>query len=99
MIVEVVGAPTDEDGYIVDVAEEIRRVLITRRGSVPMNPEYGSRLYELRDRSFDDRTKLLAIEYVHEAIDRWVDRVRCSRVDVRPDSYETFKIAVEVAPR
>ena len=99
MIVEVGGRFPNSDGYIVDVAEEIRRVLITRRGSIPMNPEYGSRLYELRDRTFDDETKLWAIEYTHEAIDRWVDRVRCDRVVVEPDSYERYKIRVEVSPK
>ena len=99
MIVEVGGQLADSEGYIIDVAEEIRRVLVTRRGSIPMNPEYGSRLYELRDRTFDDETKLRAIEYTHEAIDMWVERVRCERVRVEPHSTETFVVKVEVAPR
>ena len=99
MIVQVEHSITDSDGYIIDVAEEIRRVLITRQGSIPMNPLYGSRLYELRDRTFDDETRLRAIEYTHEAIDMWVKRVRCERVEVMPHSSETFVIRAKVAPR
>jgi len=84
--------------YIIDIAEEIRRVLITKKGSIPMNPEYGSDLYKLRDRTLNDETRLKAISYAFEAIDRWVDRVTCKKVDVVALSYDEFKLRIEVEP-
>jgi len=89
---------TAGDTYIIDVAEEIRRVLITKKGSIPMNPEYGSELYKLRDRGSNDETRLKAISYTFEAIDRWVNRVRCKKVDVIALSYDEFKLRIEVEP-
>ena len=89
---------TAGETYIIDVAEEIRRVLITKKGSIPMNPEYGSELYKLRDRTLNDETRLKAISYTFEAIDRWVNRVRCKKVDVIALSYDEFKLRIEVEP-
>ena len=68
MNIEIVGTATF-DGYIINIAEEIRRVLKTKKGSIPMNPEYGSELYKLRDRTFDDEVRLKIISFTLDAID------------------------------
>jgi len=97
MDVQVIGTTTF-DGYIIDVAEEIRRVLKTKKGSIPMNPEYGSELYKLRDRTMNDETKLKIISFTFDAIDKWVDRVKCKRVDVLPLNDKQFNIRIEIDP-
>jgi len=94
----IVASTVSADGYIIDIAEEIRRVSITKKGSIPMNPEYGSELYKLRDRTLNDEIRLKAISYTFEAIDRWVNRVRCKKVDVIALSYDEFKLRIEVEP-
>jgi len=95
MDVQVIGTAT-LDGYIIDVAEEIRRVLKTKKGSIPMNPEYGSELYKLRDRTINDETRLKVISYTFETIDRWVDRVKCKKVDVIALNDKQFDLRIEI---
>jgi len=97
MNVEVIG-PNAFDGYLISVSEEIRRVLVTKKGSIPMNPEYGSELYKLRDRTLDDEVRLKIISFTFDAIDRWVDRVKCKRVDVIPVNDKEFDLRIEIDP-
>jgi phage baseplate assembly protein W len=93
--IEVIGNATF-DGYIIGIEEEIRRVLITKKGSIPMNPEYGSELYKLRDRTLSDEVRLKAISYTFEAIDKWIDRVKCKKVDVIALNDNKFKLRIEI---
>ena len=97
MVIEVIGTAAF-DGYIIDVAEEIRRVLKTKKGSIPMNPEYGSELYKLRDRVMNDETRLKAISYTFYAIDRWIDRVKCKKVEVIALNDKQFDLRIEIDP-
>jgi len=95
MNIEVIGN-ISFDGYIIDVVQEIKRVLITKKGSIPMNPEYGSELYKLRDRTINDETRLKVISYTFETIDRWVDRVKCKKVDVIALNDKQFDLRIEI---
>ena len=97
MNIEIIGNDTF-DGYIINVAEEIRRVLKTQKGSIPMNPEYGSELYKLRDRTLDDEVRLNIISYSYDAIDRWVDRVKCKKIDVIAIDNKNFDLRIEIDP-
>ena len=97
MNVEVIGNATF-DGYLISISEEIRRVLITKKGSIPMNPEYGSELYKLRDRTLNDEIRLKIISYAFEAIDKWIDRVKCKKVDVIPVNDKEFNLRIEIDP-
>jgi len=97
MNIEVVGDSTF-DGYLISVSEEIKRVLKTKKGSIPMNPEYGSELYKLRDRTLDDEVRLKIISFTFDAIDRWVDRVKCKRVDVIALNDKEFNLRIEIDP-
>ncbi len=45
-----------------------------------MRPEYGSELYKVRDREMNPYWRLMAIKYTFEAINRWIERVRCRKV-------------------
>ncbi len=95
MNIEVIGN-TSFNGYIIDVVQETKRVLITKKGSIPMNPEYGSELYKLRDRTINDETRLKVISYTFETIDRWVDRVKCKKVDVIALNDKQFDLRIEI---
>lgn len=67
--------------YAVSIADSINRILKTPLGSRVMRPLYGSKLYELRDRTFDERFKTLATKYIFEAINKNEPRVRVQSVD------------------
>ena len=97
MNVEVIGNVAF-DGYIISIGEEIKRVLKTRKNSIPMNPEYGSELYKLRDRTLSDEVRLKIISYTFDAIDKWVKRVKCKKVDVIPINDKEFNLRIEIDP-
>lgn len=75
-------------GGISTIAESIIRILKTPLGTRVMRPNYGSNLYELRDRKFDDRFKALATKYIFEAIKINEPRVQVENVDfkIEPNS-------------
>ncbi len=50
------------------IEEKVLRILQTRKGSVPTNPEYGSRIYLLRDRRASEVAVFFA-KYAHEDIE------------------------------
>lgn len=100
MMIEVVGeSRMSEDGYIITVAEEIRRVLMTRKGSIPMNPEYGSDLYLYRDRQLDNDTRLSIIAETFDAIERSVRRAQPTRVGFTMPADGKFGLRIEIARR
>ena len=55
---------------------------MTPLGSRVMRPEFGSELYKLVDRNFDDEFKLDAISYIYEAIEKNLPEVKIKKVDV-----------------
>ena len=66
----------------IETEEAIKRVLMTPLGSRVMRPEFGSELYKLIDRNFDDEFKLDAISYTYEAIEKNLPEVKIKKVDV-----------------
>lgn len=88
----------ENDGYIVSIYNEIKRVLMTPIGSRVMNPFYGSEYYLLRDRDFDDEWRLMAIKYTFEAIQNNIARVFVKRVLFDNIGEET-KITLELERR
>lgn len=84
--------------YKVDIAQSINRILRTPLGSRVMRPEFGSRLYELRDREFNDEFRLNATRFTYEAIKRSEPRVKVKRVicEIEPNSGKLIlKIYIE----
>ena len=72
--------------------EAIKRVLTTPLGSRIMRPEFGSLLYTLVDRNFDNEFRLDAISYTYEAIEKNLENVKVKKVD--PDK-NTINILCE----
>lgn len=71
--------------YKVSIEKSINRILRTPIGSRVMKPEFGSELYKLRDRKFNDEYRLLAAKWTYEAINRWEPRVKVEKVECKPD--------------
>ena len=69
--------------YKVSIANSINRILKTPLGTRTMRPEFGSRLYELRDREFNDEYKLNATRFTYEAISKWEPRIKVEKVDFK----------------
>ena len=97
MNIEIIGN-SNFDGYLITIDEEIKRVLATKKGTIPMNPEYGSDLYKLRDRTLSDEIRLKIISYTFEAIDKWIDRVKCKKVDVISLDDKKYNLRIEIDP-
>ena len=62
--------------------EKIKRVLIAPLGSRVMRPLFGSRLYELIDRTQDSKFILDAISWSYEAIETNLKEIKVKKVDV-----------------
>ncbi|MDD2895497.1 MAG: GPW/gp25 family protein [Aliarcobacter sp.] len=69
--------------FAVSIEDSINRILKTPLGSRVMRPLYGSKLYELRDRQFDERFKTLATKYIFEAIKVNEPRVQVEEVNFK----------------
>ena len=69
--------------FAVSIGDSINRILKTPLGSRVMRPLYGSKLYELRDRQFDERFKTLATKYIFEAIKANEPRVQVEEVNFK----------------
>jgi phage baseplate assembly protein W len=82
--------------YIVLVTEEIIRLLTTPLGSRVMRPEYGSELYKVRDRVLDGYWRLMAMKYTFEAINRWIDRVRVTKITFTPTDSISAKVRMNL---
>ena len=72
--------------------EAIKRVLTTPLGNRIMRPEFGSLLYTLVDKNFDNEFMLDAISYTYEAIEKNLENVKVKKVD--PDK-NTINILCE----
>jgi len=67
--------------YAISVQESILRILKTKRGERVMRPDFGSDLYLLRDRTYNDEWKLDATRYTYEAITKYEPRVEVESVE------------------
>ena len=74
------------NAYDVDaIKNSIRNILMTRIGSVPGKPNFGSNLYLLVFEQLDNMTVQLAKRYTVEAIARFEDRVTILSVNTSKD--------------
>jgi phage baseplate assembly protein W len=97
MIIEIANYDQSiDDGYRITVAEEIRRVLQTKRGAIPMNPDYGSDLHQWVDRSLDGVTRLGLIRDSFDAIERNITRIIPTRVEIIMLSDGAFGLKVHI---
>ena len=79
----------------INTEESIKRILETPLGSRVMRPEYGSRLFELIDKSVDEEWILNAISYTYEAIENNEPNVKVKKVEVLTGDVTSIKITYE----
>ena len=84
--VAITGQTNTTKQYAVSIAASISRILTTRLGERVMRPQFGSKLYVLRDRDFDGYWRVTATRYMYEAINRWEPRVRFKRLHFNIDA-------------
>ena len=80
------------------IRDSIHLILSTRIGERPMNPEFGSRLYQLVFEPNDLTLKGVLRFYTAEAISRWEKRVKItdiSFIDDYEDDNNTIGIRIE----
>lgn len=79
----------------IGIEKSMMRILTTPLGARVMLPQYGSKLFELVDKSVDDIWVLDAIAYTHEAIEKNEKRVKLKKVRVNTDNETVINIEYE----
>lgn len=72
--------------YLVSIPASISRILMSPLGSRVKRPKYGSLLYTLKDREFNDSFRVKATKYVYEAIKENEPRAVVKRLIFIPDA-------------
>ena len=67
------------------IKQSIRNILLTRRGSVPGKPNFGSDLYNIIFSELDHLTMSIAKNYVSEALREFETRIDVKQVQVKQD--------------
>lgn len=62
-----------------DIAQSIRNILLTARGSAPLRPDFGSDLYQSIDKPIDQAGPAM-VRDTHEALRAWEPRAIVERV-------------------
>ena len=100
MIIDVVGVDESMNkGYIINIDEEIRRVLITKKGSIPMSPSYGSDLWRYKDRTLDAETRLGLINETFDAIELNIDRIEPTKAKIKNSDDGKFRLEISIQRR
>lgn len=76
-----------------DLRQAIAIILLTRRGSDPLRPEFGSDIWRYIDYPID-RARPHLVREVYAAIGRWEPRVKIQRVDVALDEAHHLRLSV-----
>lgn len=65
------------------IKQSIKNILLTRRGTVPGKPNFGSDLYRIIFRQLDHATATIAKNFVIEALTEFEDRIIVKNVDFK----------------
>lgn len=79
----------------ISTEESIHRILITPLITRVNMPQYGSRLFELIDKSVDDEWMLDAISYVNDAVEINETRVSIKKVSITTGDTVSINIDYE----
>ena len=93
-----VDKSNDDVNIVTDTTElnqSIRNILLTRVGSLPGKPTFGSELYKILFSPLDHITIKMAKNIIRESLDKWEPRILINNVDV-VDSPEFNKIVINV---
>lgn len=77
------------------IKQSIKNILLTRRGSVPGKPYFGSDLYNIIFQPLDHLTVSVAKNYVYEALQEFETRIEVQELEIkRDDAYN--KIVIDI---
>lgn len=65
------------------INNSIRNILLTRKGSVPGRPRFGSDLYKLVFSHIDSTIKNIAKNMIFEALNEFEDRIILESIDIQ----------------
>lgn len=77
---------SDMESTVTDVKainNAIKNILLTRKGSLPGKPTFGSDLYKVIFAPLDHITKSLMERYITEALRYWETRIRVIGVEIK----------------
>lgn len=67
------------------ISDAIRNILLTRLGSMPGIPDFGSRLSEIPFTMNDSTTHLLIKRLVTECLSKWEQRIKIENINITND--------------
>lgn len=77
------------------IKQSIKNILLTRRGSVPGKPYFGSDIYNIIFQQLDHLTISIAKNYIEEALDNFENRINVKDIDIKKD--EAFnKVVIDI---
>ena len=77
------------------IKQSIKNILLTRRGSIPGKPYFGSDIYNIIFQPLDHLTVSITKNYIEEALDNFEDRIDVKDIDIKKD--EAFnKVVIDI---
>jgi len=77
------------------INNSLRNILLTRKGSVPGNPLFGSNLHTLIFSQLDSLTESVAKSMIFSAISEFEDRITISSIDLKSvEEYNKLVITI-----
>lgn len=72
------------------IRNAVRNILLTKKGTMPGIPAFGSRLYEVPFNMNDSSTHVLIKRLILESLTKWEPRLKVENVDVISNSYNSI---------
>ena len=79
------------------LSQSISMVLKTRKGSLVMHRDFGSRLFELLAKPMDGHFQLSAFSHTVSSVEAWLPKVKVESTEARPTSSGDFEVDVSYA--
>lgn len=91
---------TTTDSNITAIKNSITNILMTRRGSLPGKPNFGSDLYKLIFSQLDSLTEVMAKNFIFEALTEFEDRIIINNIKfTRIEEYNKLVINIDFSYR
>ena len=89
----VINGNTDIDKLDTSINRSIALILLTAKGEVFGNPEFGSDIRKFLFESYNDNLKELIIDEIIDSVSKWEDRIIINRSDI---SIEQEDLALKI---
>lgn len=72
------------------IRNAVKNILLTKQGTLPGMPTFGSRLYEIPFNMNDSATHLLLKRLIRESLSKWENRLKVENVEITENSYHSI---------